>query len=386
MIVSSFTAVDASDVATYAWARLRRYLNVDYVADVIVGLHQLRPEHHDNARKQATQIRYCLTQAREYYDAARSVSMATKPVLLYYATMHLGLAEILLKQTGHSSLDAARAEHGHHGLEIRVESLPPGTRALTPWAESLRAVPRVDKHKRPFGTFGLWHRSCREMPLVGNHTRDYSSGGQTSGLHVLLMANDSPLPMLPSTGIDLLACFRATPGMGAFLNQHGVSLRLIRGKLEAHWQEWNKDHTRLTVIIHPTERALFEEFIGNVEVDPNAVDRVNLVEVPSGGIINFDNDANLGGVKVRFPHGSMWTADEIRFSPSTESLNEFGFMYVALFISGTFARYYSDKWMAAVERSTPLAQAIEELCEIGLVRVPLLALSELSRSYHVLSR
>ncbi len=80
----------------------------------------------------------------------------------------------------------------------------------------------------------------------------------------------------------------------------------------------------------------------------------------------------------------MWRKTEARFWLRNEPLNEFGFFYVALFIAGNYARYYPDKWLADVEQSSFLALAIEELLYLAEERVPLLALSELTRAYHII--
>jgi hypothetical protein len=146
------------------------------------------------------------------------------------------------------------------------------------------------------------------------------------------------------------------------------------------------DRNQLSIVIHPGSQTLHEEFFDNIIIDPAAVEHVDFVKLPSGGIIHISQDLVFGMVRITFPHGAMWNKEEVRFSPSTESLNEFGFLYVALFIAGNYARYYSDKWMQAVERSLPLALAIEELTEVALNRLPVLALTELSRSYHVSAR
>ena len=65
------------------------------------------------------------------------------------------------------------------------------------------------------------------------------------------------------------------------------------------------------------------------------------------------------------------------------SLNEFGLLYVALFIASNYARYFPDRWMVDVEHGTPLALAVEELLALAATKAPLLALSELSRNYYV---
>ena len=76
----------------------------------------------------------------------------------------------------------------------------------------------------------------------------------------------------------------------------------------------------------------------------------------------------------------------MRFWPGAVNLNEFGFYYVGLYILGNYARYFPDRWVRDVERATPIALAAERFLVGAKDRVPLLALSEMSRSYHVVER
>lgn len=141
MIITNCSSIPSGTPSHFAWAGLRRYLNVAYVEELICQLNGLNASQRANVRKQATQIRYCLLQAQEYFDAAGAVSLATKPNLYYYSIMSLALAEILFKQTGLSSLDKAREQHKHHGLELHVRDLPKGTKNLAATASALSANP-----------------------------------------------------------------------------------------------------------------------------------------------------------------------------------------------------------------------------------------------------
>ena len=167
MIIKKASLIPSDNLSKTCWARIRRFHNVSFVVECIRELHSIPKKQEANARKQAEQIRYCLIQAKEYFDASLAVTLATKPVLLYYSTMSLALAEILLKQDGMSSLDKARGEHAHHGLELRIDpSNKEHDHSLRSTAGSLRAVPPSCNGKR-FGTFELWHRSSRELPHCG---------------------------------------------------------------------------------------------------------------------------------------------------------------------------------------------------------------------------
>jgi len=131
-------------------------------------IHSVPTKHRENVRKQAAQIRYCLIQAREYFAAAATVTLATKPNLLYYGTMSLALAEILFKQTGDSSLDKARAENRHHGLTMTMGGFPK-TPSLYEAARQLRANPVSINGKRQ-GRSQHWQLLGHISTLLGEPT------------------------------------------------------------------------------------------------------------------------------------------------------------------------------------------------------------------------
>jgi hypothetical protein len=152
-------------------------------------IHRIDQRWRGDVKKQAQQLRYCIIQAREYFAAAATVSLATKPNLLYYGTMSLALAEILFKQDGNSSLDKARGEHRHHGLSMTVGAIPRGADLPTAAAQ-LRAVPMEVAGVRK-GTFELWHRSSREHPL-GGQIQEFATHGSLDRFDTIFQAFDLP--------------------------------------------------------------------------------------------------------------------------------------------------------------------------------------------------
>jgi hypothetical protein len=208
MIIKKASLIPSDNLPKTCWAGIRRFHNVSFVFECIRELHSIPKKQEANARKQAEQIRYCLIQAKEYFDASLAVTLATKPVLLYYSIMSLALAEILLKQDGMSSLDKARGEHAHHGLELRID---PSNKehdlelhSLRSTAGSLRAVPPSRNGKR-FGTFELWHRSSRELPLCGEVGDRRSGSIVTSPCQVIFGPADTPMRPLAAQGIVFLS-------------------------------------------------------------------------------------------------------------------------------------------------------------------------------------
>jgi hypothetical protein len=218
MIISSVALVADGDVSRYAWSHLRRFQNVPFVAKTISQLQALPSKEKSNVKKQAEQIRACLQQAEEYFEAAQAVSLVTRPNLLYYSVMSLALAEILMKQSGESSLDKARAEHRHHGLSLTVGGLRKDASALDAVAGAMRAVP-VSRSGVRSGTFELWHRSARELPVRG-----VVHQGNLTSYRVALTAIDQRLPPSRAGGITLLDCLKFIPGVMDVLPLYGVTI------------------------------------------------------------------------------------------------------------------------------------------------------------------
>jgi hypothetical protein len=277
MIIGAAGIVSSTDASGHAWAGLRRFQNVQFVADVISRLHGVCKSHAQNVRKQAAQIRYTLIQAREYFDAAGSVTLATKPNLLYYSIMSLAIAEILLKQSGLSSLDKARGQHKHHDLTLRVASTSQNV-DLQEASESLIAVPLIRDNGERFGTFELWHRSCREMPICGITTTQHRDiGGESQAFRPLLLSDDVRPPLVPENGLSLLDCLRGSPGLLDFLPQYDITPRILRGKLTASFITGRTPgRNDFALVIHPGPRGLIQSFYDNFLVRPDAVNNFNV--------------------------------------------------------------------------------------------------------------
>lgn len=338
--------------------------------------HKILEKHRGNVVKQATQIRQCLIQAREYKDAADVTSLATRPLLLYYSLMSLALAQILFKGSGVDSLDAARGEHAHHGLTFTVSSLTKGDFELTA-ASHLIAKPMIAEGRRR-GTFELWHRTAREDPVVGERTRITGSGSLTSGAEVFLISANERLGYIAEQGMNFFECLSGTPGMLEWLGQQGVGSDVIRGSFSTLVDKNAVEAANL--IIHPGRAARVQEIADAVVMHPSLVSTLELEEYTNGFTLHIpDFDAS----HLSLPKCCMWNNKEIRFLPKVTSLNEFGYFYVGLYILGNYARYYPDRWMVDVETGSILALAAEEFMAIAEWRMALLTLSELSEFYFV---
>ncbi|MGN6284519.1 MAG: YaaC family protein [Afipia sp.] len=363
------------DPAAYAWANLRRFQNVEFTTEKIIEAQQVRPDHRKNVRKQAEQIRFCLLQAREYFSAAQSVSLATKPNLLYYGTMSLALAEILFKQSGDSSLDRAREQNRHHGLTMTVSGKTQNM-SLKSAASRLRAAPIAIRR----GTFELWHRTSREAPIGGICARSTESGGTLDRYEILMAPYDRPYQAFPDSGMSLADCLRGLPLFMEHAHHTDLDDEFTCGFCR-NFVDLQKRRSRLTMTIHPstTNETVFER----IRMPGNDIHQLKTKAVGEGLILEFVGDEENGDPKFDLPPAATINTREWRMWSSPTSLNEFGYLYVALHIAGNYARYYPDQWLQDVEASNPLSLAIEELCNIAEFRAPWLSLCELSQILYV---
>lgn len=379
MIIQSATVSNSTNPYEYAWRELKRFYNVRTVTKILMDLQQIPERQKSNVMKQAEQIRLCLSLAQDYCDAAQAVSLTTRPVLMYYASMNMALAEILFKQNGDSSLDRARSEHKHHGLVGTVgnhEAHDP----ISISGNQLRARPMInsvttDRH----GTFELWHRSARQHPIYGIGTDAVIGVDRHMQLTV---PNDNRMPLIPETGITFLECLKYIPTMASTIASYNVNSMLLRGK-QSH--SFNKQYYTINTIIHPNEKELVDACLEMFEYHPASVPNVNCELKSGGAAITYKREIS-SLYPSRLPDCMNGEDGQSYFHTSILPLNEFGYLYVALFIAGTYARYYPDKWIKDIENSSDLSILIDELTLDAMRRIPVLLLSELKRSVIVFDK
>ncbi|MBI4402392.1 MAG: hypothetical protein HY581_12270 [Nitrospirae bacterium] len=156
----------AEDPEKTLWWRLGYFKNLDRVIPLIRASHNSD----DNAKKQARQIRYCIEQAEEYFQAATDVSVATQPLLLYYGMASLAWALILFKKTGDYALDRQKPGHQDHGLTRPILNYGDRNLDLRKVLEAIHTTvpPLITGHQNVNelrGTFGLLFAVAQHEPV-----------------------------------------------------------------------------------------------------------------------------------------------------------------------------------------------------------------------------
>ena len=193
----------------------------------------------------------------------------------------------------------------------------------------------------------------------------------------MLTHDDKRLPLLSEAGITLLECLSSLPRMRTVIYGYGIIPDMVRAKVTGTLRADNSQITQ--IVVQPSTQENVDEFFANMQFNANYLEQIDLQHLNNGGIITLHG--NYG--HCRIPQGLAEDADNVYFWPRERPLNEFGMMYVALFICGNYARYYLDLWIRDVERHSAVALAVEELIHVAEQTMALLTLSELSRVYLV---
>lgn len=378
MLIKDVRLLRTGERADISWIGLRRYLNADFVTDQICSLHNLNGKYKKFAQKQAEQIRFCIIQAKEYYDASKVVGLATKPLLMYYSAMSLASSELLLKQSGESSLDFARREHAHHGLELSINPNHKPLSTTEAGAETLVAKPMIGASDSRRGTFALWHRSSRELPVVARSRIEHGVNAEITIRPVIFGIDISPTP-ISLRGITLLDCMKNMPGLDRFLSDFGLENNLVRSSItESVFGHFRK----LSIVIHPDTIKKLDDVYSNFYFGPSETEYVKITEYHRGLLIEIIGHNDLPSNLV-IPPSRSDSSNDTYFLCERLELNEFGTLYVALYLAGMYARYYPDFWMKAVEKSSFIALAVEEIMRIADERLAGLCLNEMSRQVYI---
>lgn len=327
------------------WRELRYFFNVRYVADKIIEKHKVEKKYKKMVEKQAEQIRACLVQAMEYNHSSVSVSIATRPVLLYYSIMNLALSEILFKQTGESSLDKARVHHRHHGLHFSF-SLPADHRHAL-WSDKAIAKPFKNHHSLRMGTFELWHRSARHSCIPNKNVRILSNCGTQNGIITFLLANDERMNLVQDEGISLTKCLQCIPYLKNNLYPLGITSNLVRGKIEST-VTGEKNTFNWSLIIHPDRKESVDLIFNSIKLHPEAVNCVDVRIFPSGFSLICRNEENGPNTFCHIPEAIVVDVNNLYFFTGDTFLNEFGYLHVSMYIMSMISRYYPDVWQREI--------------------------------------
>lgn len=345
------------------------------VSDQIRSLHNGVSD--QNAKKKAGQIRYCIEQAEEYFHSAETVSIATRPLLLYYGMASLSWALILLRKTGDYALDKLQSAHQGHGLErprldysIRNLDILGILDAINTQVLSVLQIGSALSELR--GTFGLLFSVLRHEP-VGIPTN------RTQGL-----ITEQDIRMMPVSGIltganelarSTLTLRRVLMDIPDMVSAFGeLNLRTPFSYCSDIKMILHADETMQLFVV--TSRNTEPEIV-QLETRFRAYERCTVSRITSGVCATLTAQS---GQELRIPQVSE-TLDGRYFlymPAQPDQLPEPCAFLGGMFILGMLARYYPHIWMNLLERRHPLVEIVEAFLGIARRKFPNLILNNLT--------
>jgi hypothetical protein len=122
---------------------------------------------------------------------------------------------------------------------------------------------------------------------------------------------------------------------------------------------------------HPAHKIVLEGIREQIRVNANLLESLAINEFPAGFQIEVSQIPSWWAKGVTFPEGISISVDQVFMFSESQTLNEFGYYYVATYIAGMFARYYPDLWSKHIEYGTQLYHLVEMLCATAVERAPL---------------
>lgn len=362
-----------NEISDFGWPQLRRLKNTYLTQSIITKIHNIEDRHKGNVKKQSNQIRHCLIQADEYFNSAKNSSDSIKPLLMYYGTLSLCLSMILLKGDGNTSLDRAREQNAHHGLQLSIDQSMIASENAKDKLRALSARQPEFSKKQYRGTFELWHKTAREQPLGAKSVTTLDNGSQETGI-TFATPSDRRFQRLKKGGRDLLWCFENTVGMQGVLYRYDCASTLVKVNYEI-----KKDHgdtaAQSSMIFQPTTKALLEKCILKFKFHPEAVNALNISEYENGIVLNYSHSKEFT-TNSSYPPAFQSHLKEIFFCTDNDELNEFGIFYLGLYILGNYCRYYPEMWMRDLEDHSDLYHLASKFLQLASERIPILVSSE----------
>jgi hypothetical protein len=368
--------VNSNNAPGLAWLVLRRLHNRERVKIDLIEAHSIEERFWHFADKQALQIGRCVSQAEEYYVAAKSASLATRPLQLYYCAMSLALAEILRNGDGGVSLDNIRKSSRGHGLEFKISQ----DKLSIPGLANVFAVPTV-RGSKTYGTFSLWHEHTKSESVVGLQKQAFEATTFSSTSSEFLLQGGQRRNQIQGR-LNLLGIVERVPHLFSHLEEFGLASKLLRSTFSSrikkqNGQEFNDCHW----IVHSSEPDTLYRGLDQMMVHPSEVQNISTQEIASGISIMTRTYYDQPTYRISYPEAISITSELTYVISELTSLNEFGDLYLASYLLGMLCRYYPDLWMNELERQTEFAAITELVLAAIEQRLPIAAAKNLTDTY-----
>ncbi len=363
------------DIRRETWRRLFEFANIDLAIEAIAARHGTpkNSSEKENYKKQAQQVRVCVLQAKEYFDAAESSSLFTSPNHAYYGAISLASMMMLLLGDGRKALDVLRRDNknNHHGLGFSTGC--DAKRAAT--GLTLLDETRVEILQQ--GHFANWYQSLPPTEQThGLHiTASLSSANRSwrpTGQYEIpkldklvgkKLAVTDLLKYFPDLSSDL---YRARINVARSRVTHQIEMSIPGNSISNVWYL----HGAASV----TER---DAIVSGFEIEPAFVSYMtrNMDDALRGGVIRISWPVAAATPTFHWPSGRDTMNYDTFYYADKVDTPELVDMYLVAYQLSMTARYFPDIWISCIESHCKAAKLIEAVVELIKKKLPILALS-----------
>lgn len=372
------------------WQYLSLFCNYEYCLESIINRNKEIDliKDKDNIKKQIAQIRLSLKQAEEYFSAAATVSLITKPLLIYYGYVALSRALILLKNDGTYSYDYMRMKekHNHHGLNIKKNFINNNAKGIADFLASIKCEINYN-NEIPWGNFTVFYNSLdSDVILVKSSVAYENSQLRATGYNLLNTFEKYEIASL-KRDIDLLSLFKHLPDFYSFLKVQNIQSNLFPGFFKINSLQKTKIRTD-NKPVEDDELFKYECIMNNLDqntiewfIDKYAQKNVSFsVFAPSAirCIIEERLKKDENGITY-LPDATSSISEEIYFIKCDDDfIIESASHYMILFMLSILCRYYPDIWVSKLSTLSGFSELISYYMDIAFRKTPNLILNQMS--------
>lgn len=366
------------DIRRETWRRLFEFANADIAVEAISTRHGVPKNNSElqNYKKQARQIRVCILQAKEYFDAAEGSSLFTSPDHAYYGVISLASMMMLLLGDGSSSLDVLRRDkkNNNHGLGFST-----GCDAM----RASRGVTLLEETRVEIlqhGNFSNWYKTLPLREFLHAVFVTNKDGFSTRSLR-LVGHNEIPkFNTLVGKKYSICELLKYLPDLSADLYRAGIDV--ARTKV-THRVEENVPGKTLTFVwyLHGTYSVAYRDSVlEGFEVESGLVNSVlsNLDDISGGGTVRISWDLGATNARIRWPNPRDTMSHDTFYYADKVETPEFADLYLVAFQLSMIARYFPDLWISCIESQCKAAKLIESVVEVIKRKMPMLALNTIT--------
>ncbi|PAR45090.1 YaaC family protein [Vibrio metoecus] len=362
-----------------SWRRLLEFANVELAVEAIGSIHgEPNKSTLANYKKQAEQARVALLQAKEYFEAAKVSSLYTQPNHLYYGSVALSTACMLIRGDGRKSLDYLRqdSKNSSHGLDFTFSSdikrskmglslldnsyvkiCPNGH--FSNWYDTLMSTQKLAaiKHLRTI------HGSQRNMDYIGSYNIPYFS--ELKGLKK-----------------DLMFLLTRLPDLHADLGRYGIAVEGARGELHFYSDEIKKQQYSEFVFHSSPSHNAFIKVVESFVCDEGVNFEYLFNAEGRSGVVSTRKDKNWAfsfpDSRTTLDHKTIYFAEPIG-TPEVVDL------FLVSYALSMLSRYFPDIWISFLESHCKGSKLVERIVRVLYLKMPNLMLNQITGSELVIS-